>query len=100
MNQKDGFQSIESQWNPQDYRLINFQDSSEKGVCYEESRQTWVTMHQHKSESDFITTSIEESLHQALREDVTGMENESENMDGEQEEELVKRLFWFMNDWV
>ena len=40
-------------WKPQNFRFINREDSDEKGVCYEESRQTWVTLHHHISEDDF-----------------------------------------------
>lgn len=83
------------EWKPQNFRLINFQDSSEKGVCYEETKQTWITLHNHKSENDIIITSIEESIHEAIV-----IINEQLNMDMEQEEELVKRLFWCMNDWI
>lgn len=91
---------VETLWHPQDFRLINFQDSSEKGVCYNVSKQTWVTLHNHKSIDDLLISSIEESIHQAIREDDYGMINDAEIMDMEHEEELVKRLFWFMNDWI
>lgn len=97
---QDNFQIIETSWEAQDFRLINFQDSSEKGVCYPSTKKTWITMHQHKSQDDIIISSIEESIHQAIMDDTNGLVDESVNIDMEQEEELVKRLFWFMNDWV
>ena len=53
-------------WKPQNFRLINREDSDEKGVCYEESRQTWVTLHRHISDEDLLNTTIEESVHQCL----------------------------------
>ena len=51
-------------WRPQNMRIINREDCEEKGVCYEESKQTWITLHKHISEQDLIYTSIEETIHQ------------------------------------
>lgn len=99
-NFHDIFQIIETSWNSQDFRLINFQDAAEKGVCYPSTKQTWVTIHQHKSIDDIIISSVEESLHQAIRDESGGMIDESVSMDAEHEEELVKRLFWAMNGWI
>ncbi len=53
-------------WRPQNIRFINREDCDEKGVCYEESKMTWITLHKHLSEQDIIYTSIEESIHQCL----------------------------------
>jgi len=98
---QENFQIIETLWNSQDFRLINFQDSAEKGVCYGTTKQTWVTLHHHKSIDDILISSVEESIHQAICDDISGtMEDESGIMDVEHEEELVKRLFWAMNDWI
>ena len=82
-------------WKPQNFRLINREDSDEKGVCYEESKQTWVTLHHHISEHDIINTSIEESLHQCLA--ICGL-NIISNF--EQEEWFLEQVFWILNDWV
>lgn len=100
MKYEDNFTIVDTLWSPQDFRLINFQDATEKGVCYGNTKQTWVTLHNHKSMNDLIITSIEESLHQAINDDSYGMPNETESMDVEHEEELVKRLFWCINDWI
>lgn len=94
------FVLVESEWSSQDFRLINFQDASEMGVCYSRTKQTWITLHQHKSISTIINTSIEESIHQSISDETHGMPSEEDNMNVEQEEELVKRLFWHINDWI
>ena len=82
-------------WKPQNMRLINREDCDEKGVCYTESKQTWVTLHSHLSERDIIDTSIEESLHQCM--DMCGMTLIANN---EQEEWFVEKLFWVMRGWI
>tara|TARA_R110002126_G_scaffold130753_1_gene274288 strand:+ start:1690 stop:1956 length:267 start_codon:yes stop_codon:yes gene_type:complete len=83
------------EWKPQNMRLINREDGSEKGVCYEESRQTWVTLHHHLSIRDIITTSIEESTHEALT-----MCNSSLISNIEQEEWFIEQMFWVLSDWI
>ena len=82
-------------WKPQNFRFINREDSDEKGVCYEESRQTWVTLHHHISEADLINTSIEESVHQALS--MCGLSLIS-NI--EQEEWFLEQMFWVLSEWI
>ena len=82
-------------WKPQNFRFINREDSDEKGVCYEESRQTWVTLHRHISEEDLINTSIEESVHQVLS--MFGLDTIS-NI--EQEEWFVEQMFWALSGWT
>tara|TARA_R100000963_G_C4598315_1_gene72951 strand:+ start:290 stop:571 length:282 start_codon:yes stop_codon:yes gene_type:complete len=82
-------------WRPQNIRFINREDSDEKGVCYEESKMTWITLHKHLSEQDIIFTSIEETLHQCL-----AMCNMTEISNIEQEEWFVEMVFWVINDWV
>lgn len=82
-------------WKPQNFRLINREDSDEKGVCYEESKQTWVTLHRHISEEDLINTSIEESVHQCMF--MFGVDLIA-NI--EQEEWFVEQMFWVLNGWT
>lgn len=82
-------------WKPQNFRIINREDSDEKGVCYEESRQTWVTLHHHISDIDLITTSIEESVHQALA--MCGL---SAIANFEQEEWFIEQMFWTLSGWT
>jgi len=82
-------------WKPQNIRLINREDSDEKGVCYEESRQTWITLHKHISIKDIISTSIEESVHECLS--ISGLSLIS-NI--EQEEWFIEQMFWALNDWT
>lgn len=76
-------------------RIINREDSAEKGVCYDESKQTWISLHKHISENDLIITSIEESTHEALIK--TGI---SEKANVEQEEWFVEQMFWALNGWI
>ena len=75
------------------------QDSDEKGVCYTQTKQVWITLHLHESIEDILDTIIHESLHQAIT-DKTVVEDESENMGIEQEHELIKRVRWVLNDWI
>jgi hypothetical protein len=82
-----------------DFRIINYQDASEFGVCYVGTKQVWITLHRMESEAQIIDTILHEAIHQAICDKTVG-EDESVNMDGEQEHELMKRLFWFNNDWV
>jgi len=82
-------------WKPQNFRIINREDSDEKGVCYDESKQTWVTLHKHISEDDIILTSIEESIHQCM-----AMFELSLISNIEQEEWFVEQVFWVMCDWI
>ena len=82
-------------WKPQNFRFINREDSDEKGVCYEESKQTWVTLHHHISEDDLINTSVEESVHQVLS--MFGLDTIS-NI--EQEEWFVEQMFWALSGWT
>ena len=83
------------EWKPQNIRLINMEDCDEKGVCYPESKQTWVTLHSHLSERDIIDTSIEESIHQCI--DMCGM---GLIANSEQEEWFVEKIFWVMRGWI
>ena len=82
-------------WQPQNFRLINREDSSEKGVCYEESKQTWVTLHKHISLEDIYATCMEETVHQCL-----SMFNLGAISNVEQEEWFVEQVFWAYNDWI
>jgi hypothetical protein len=82
-------------WKPQNFRLINREDSDEKGVCYEESRQTWVTLHRHISDEDLLNTTIEESVHQCMS--MFGLDLIS-NI--EQEEWFVEQMFWALSGWI
>lgn len=82
-------------WQPQNMRVINTEDSNEKGVCYEESKQTWVSLHKHVSEEDILITCTEESIHEALR--IIGISNK---VDVEQEEWFVEKVFWAMQGWI
>jgi len=94
------FKVIESDWT-HDFRVINFQDSSEFGVCYEETKQVWITLHRHESIQNIIDTIIHESLHQAITSNSQDDDmDESIKMHGEQEHELMKRVIWAMNDWI
>lgn len=87
-----------------DFRYVNLNDCSEKGVCYLETKQVWCTLHQHESLEDIYTTLLHESIHNALSLDVEKNDkrvmNISSLMDMEQEHELIKKLFWHINDWV
>lgn len=85
----------------QDFRYINYQDSSELGVCYDEMKIVWITLHNHESFNSIIDTINHESLHQAIGSDVVGEDlDESNNMNIEQEHELIKRVIWCYNDWL
>jgi hypothetical protein len=88
----------ESQW-VQDFRIINFQDASEMGVTYSGTKQVWITLHRHESIKSIIETILHETIHQAIADDVVGVD-ESENHDTEQEHEMMKRVIWVFNDWV
>ncbi len=89
---------IYSDWT-HNFRNINMQDSDEKGVCYTQTKQVWITLHLHESIEDIFDTIIHESLHQAITDKTVG-EDESENMGIEQEHELIKRVRWVLNDWI
>ena len=78
---------------------MNYQDASEYGVTYSETKQVWITLHRHESIENILDTILHESIHQAICSKVTG-EDESENMNIEQEHEMMKRVFWNLNDWV
>lgn len=82
-------------WQPQNFRIINREDGNEKGVCYEESKQTWVTLHKHISIDDIIDTCTEESVHQVLR--MIGISNKA---NVEQEEWFVEQMFWALRGWI
>ena len=82
-------------WRPQNMRIINREDCEEKGVCYEESKQTWITLHKHISEQDLIYTSIEETIHQCFA--MMGLKDISNT---EQEEWFIEQMFWVFNDWI
>jgi hypothetical protein len=88
----------------QDFRNINYGDTTEKGVCYYDTKQVWITLHMHESIADIISTIIHESLHNALALDVEKTDkrvmNISELMDMEQEHLLIKKTIWAYNDWV
>tara|TARA_R110000751_G_scaffold98738_1_gene191911 strand:+ start:72 stop:434 length:363 start_codon:yes stop_codon:yes gene_type:complete len=98
-----GFDTVESDWT-YDFRNINMQDSDEKGVCYSQTKQVWITLHLHESFNDIIDTIIHESLHNAICLDLWKVEkrsmDESLIMEIEQEHELIKRISWVLNDWV
>jgi hypothetical protein len=103
------FHVRESKWT-QDFRAFNLQDSAEYGVTYSATKQVWITLHRHESMENIINTVNHEALHQAIREDIIEIKDrvgdvkikmdESENMDGEQEHELMKRVIWAENDWL
>lgn len=88
-----------SDWT-QDFRIINYQDATEYGVCYQGTKQVWITLHRHESIQNILDTILHESIHQAICSKVTGTIDESENFDIEQEHEIMKRIFWHLNDWV
>jgi len=88
-----------SKWTS-DFRGINLQDASEYGVTYGATKQAWCTLHRHESLDNIYNTLHHESVHQAIIDDITGAPDESESMDGEQEHELMLRLFWVYNGWV
>ena len=87
-----------SDWT-QDFRFINYQDSNELGVCYQENKWVWITLHRHESEISIIDTIIHESIHQAIR-DETVSPDEMDGMSGEQEHEMLKHVLWCLNDWI
>ena len=97
------FDTVESDWT-YDFRIINMQDSEEKGVCYSQTKQVWISLHRHESFNDIIDTTIHESIHNAICIDVWKVEktpmDESLMMEVEQEHELIKRISWVLNDWV
>ena len=97
------FTFVDNKW-VQNFRIINFQDSGEYGVCYQETKRVWITLHRHESIDNIINTINHETLHQAIAdESVKGIDddvNESAKMHGEEEHELMKRVIWAMNDWI
>lgn len=99
MNIEKNFEIRESCWHPQGMRLFNTEDSNEKGVCYGSSKTTWVSLLKHTTQKDIIDTCVEESIHQAIRDEITGTSDESVNFDGEQEEWAVERIFWVLEGW-
>lgn len=84
----------------QDFRIINYQDNGELGVCYVESKRVWITLHNQESIYNIIDTITHESLHQAILSEVVGDLNESSNMNIEEEHEMIKHILWYINDWV
>ena len=96
----EGFEIRTSKWNPQNIRTINTEDGNEMGCCYGTSMRTWLTLLKHTTEADFIDTSIEESIHQAIRDDITGAPDESLYFDVEQEEWAIERIKWALADWI
>ena len=99
----DNIIKVESDWN-HNFRIINFQDASERGVCYSDAKIVWISLHLHESLNDLIDTINHESLHQAISSNFGGLSKDdmdmSDTMDGEQEHELMKRVTWAVNDWV
>ncbi|RLD65715.1 MAG: hypothetical protein DRI84_06200, partial [Bacteroidetes bacterium] len=59
------YDTVESDWT-YDFRIINMQDSDEKGVCYQQTKQVWITLHLHGSFDDIIDTSVHESIHNEI----------------------------------
>ena len=49
----DEYELAYSDWN-YDFRIINMQDSDEKGVCYSQTKQVWISLHSHESFDDII----------------------------------------------
>ena len=92
------FKVKQSEW-VQDFRIINFQDSSEYGVTYSGTKQVWITLHRHESIEQILDTILHESIHQAIASKAVA-DDESENHDTEQEHECMKRIFWYLNDWI
>ena len=87
-------------WNPQNIRILNTEDCGEKGVCYTETKQTWISLLKHINEDDIYLTSVEESIHQAIRDNATGIGDESLYVNLEQEEWVVERMFWALSGWI
>ena len=63
-----------------DFRTINTNDNTERGVCYYETKQVWCTLHTHESIQDIISTILHESLHNALALDVEKTDKREMNM--------------------
>jgi hypothetical protein len=99
MVKQPDFESRESNWHPQGMRILNTEDSNEKGVCYGSSLTTWVSLLKHITQRDIEDTCVEESIHQAIRDETIGLPNESELFDVEQEEWMVERMFWTLEGW-
>lgn len=99
----DEYESAISDWN-YDFRIINMQDSEEKGVTYIQTKQVWITLHLHESFEDILDTILHESLHNAICLDLWKIEkrpmDESLTMEIEQEHELIKRVRWSLNYWI
>lgn len=53
-------------WHPQNFRLCNVVDPSEKGVCYADDQRTWVDLAPHSSLADLMDTCTHESIHAAI----------------------------------
>ena len=89
----------ESDWS-YDFRIINMQDSEEKGVNYIQTKQVWITLHLHESFGDILDTILHESLHNAICLDLEKRHMDESMMEVEQEHELIKRVRWSLNDWI
>jgi len=81
-------------------RIMNPEDSNEKGVCYPETRQTWVSLIKHINNQDLDDTMMEEGIHLAIRDESYGMKDESIHMNIEQEEQMIEKMFWVLAEWV
>jgi hypothetical protein len=83
----------ESKWIPQNFRIINPQDSDERGVTYIESKRTWVTLIRHEDIREIMDTCVHESLHQAIH-------RMSDDFNTEEEHEAIKRVVWALKGWT
>lgn len=80
-------------------RILNPEDAGEKGVCYPETKQSWISLHLHIGYQDIYDTMIEEGIHIAIRDESFGMKDESVMCNIEQEEQMIEKTFWILADW-
>ena len=74
------------------FRLFNPQDHC-LGDTYHETEQTFVNISPHEGIEQIMSTCNHEAYHVALR-------RESDNLPGEIEHEIIKRLFWAVNGLI
>jgi len=71
-------------FNPQEYHL---------GDTYDETEQSFVNLTLHERFQHIIDTGVHEDIHVALK-------REFENLPMDVEHEIIKRLFWAMDDMI
>ena len=94
----DKMEIRESDWHPQNFRIMNTEDPFEKGVCNFQRFLTWVSLWKHLRQFDIIDTCTEESVHQAIASETCGIIEDE--FDTEEEEWMMEKIFWALEGWI